>query len=93
MPQWNRIVERRLMYQLVGSATFGLGDQKEMIKPFRKEARKELRQRLWQTLRGTACGGKLKLMVLWVAIWPASYCWVHRIYAKVTGVDKKYAVE
>ena len=93
MPEWNRIVERRLMYQLVSNATMGLGEQKELIKPFRKEARKELRQRLWQTLRGNACGGKLKLMVLWVAVWPWSYYAVHRLYAKITGVDKKFAVE
>jgi glycosyltransferase involved in cell wall biosynthesis len=92
-PNWNSIVQRRLMYQLVNSATISLGNQKELIKPFRKEARKELRQRLWKTLRGTACGSKLKVMVLWVAIWPWSYSTVHRIYAKVTGVDKKYAVE
>lgn len=93
MPEWNRIVERRLMYQLVSNATMGLGDQKEMIKPFRKEARKELRQRLWKTLKGNACGSKLKLMVLWAAIWPGSYYGVHRLYAKITGVDKKFAVE
>ena len=93
VPQWNRIMEQRLMYQLVYSASISLGNQKEMIQPFRKEARKELRQRLWRTLRGNACGLKLKLMVLWVAIWPASYDWVHRIYARVTGVDKKYTVE
>lgn len=93
VPRWNRIVERRLMYQLISSATVALGDQKEMIKPFRRAARKELRQRLWQTLRGNACGGKLKVMVLWTAIWPWSYYAVHRLYARVTGVDKKFEVE
>lgn len=93
IPQWNRTVERRLMYQLVSSAALGLGDQKEMIKPFRKAARKELRQRLWKTLKGNACSSKLKVMVLWAAVWPWSYYAVHRLYAKVTGVDKKFVVE
>lgn len=93
VPQWNQIVQRRLIYQLVSSATIPLGDQKELIKPFRKAARKELRQRLGKTLKGNACGRKLKLMTLWTAIWPDSYCWVHCAYAKLTGVDKKYAVE
>lgn len=92
-PRWNSIVQRRLMYQLVNSATMFVGDQKEMIKPFRRKARKELRQRLWKTLKGNACGSKLKIMALWAAILPASYNWVHQIYSKVTGVDKKYAVE
>jgi hypothetical protein len=93
MPHWNRIVQRRLMYQLVSSATVALGTQKDMIKPFRKAARQELRRRFWTTLKGDACGTKLKLMVAWVAVWPDSYGWIHQIYAKVSGVDKKYAVE
>lgn len=93
VPLWHQIAERSLMYCLVYSASCSLTDQKEMIKPFRKEARKELRQRLWKTLRGNACGMKLKIMVLWTAVWPWSYYAVHRVYAKVTGVDKKYAVE
>lgn len=92
-PHWNSIVQRRLMYQLIHSATMSLGTQKAMIKPFRKEVRKELRSNLWKTLKGNACGSKLKVMVLWVAIWPDSYRWVHGLYAKVTGLDKKYDVE
>lgn len=93
VPKWHQIAQRSLMYRLVYDASCGLSDQKELIKPFRKEARKELRQRLWNTLGGNTCGNKLKLMVLWVAIWPDSYRWVHQIYAKVTGIDKKYEVE
>lgn len=93
VPQWHQIAERRLMYQLACVSTLGLGDQKELIKPFRKEARKELRKRLWKTLRGSACGRKRKLLVLWAAVWPASYHGVHWIYARLTGVDKKYSIE
>lgn len=93
VPEWHQIVQRRLIYQLISSATIPLGDQKEMIKPFRREARRELRQRLWKALRGNACGNKLKIMALWTAVWPWSYYAVHRVYAKVSGVDKKYAVE
>ena len=81
------------MYCLVYNASCSLADHKEMIKPFRKEARRELRQRLWKTLWGNACGIKLKIMALWTAVWPWSYYAVHRVYAKVSGVDKKYAVE
>lgn len=93
MPQWYKLAYRRLMYQLVYSAAMPLGTQKEMIRPFRKEARKELRQRLWDTLKGNDCDTKLKIMVLWTALWPASYHWVHSLYAKVTGLDKKYAID
>ena len=93
VPQWNRIVERRLIYQLVGSATMALDRQGELIRPCRKAARKELRQRLAHTLTGDACSLKLKIMALWAAAWPASYGWVHRAYARATGVDKKYEVK
>ena len=91
--EWNQIVERRIIYQLVNSATMQPGDQRELIVPFRREARRELRQRLWGTLINRSCGNKLKLMALWTAIWPASYGWVHSVYAKTTGLDKKYSVE
>lgn len=93
IPQWNRIVQRRLVYQLISSASVETGDQKELIAPFRKAVRRELRRRLGNILRGNACGGKLKLMALWAAAWPDSYGWAHRFYAKCTGVDKKYTVE
>lgn len=93
VPAWNQIVERRMMYQLVGSSTMSLGKQRKLIKPVRKEARKELRQRLLRTLKSGTCDVKLKIMVLWAAVWPASYGWVHRVYARLTGVDKKYNVE
>lgn len=93
IPEWNRIIERRLIYQLVNSVTIQLGNQRELIAPFRQEARRELRQRLWYTLTGSSCDQKLKIMALWAAIWPASYGWIHSTYAKATGLDKKYCVE
>lgn len=92
-PVQNAIVERRLMYQLVSASTIPNGGQKELIKPFRREARKELRSRLGRVWKGSACGVKLKIMVLWAAIWPGSYCAVHKVYSRITGVDRKYAVE
>ena len=93
IPAWNRIVERRLIYQLINSATIQPGNQRELIVPFRREARRELRQRLMGALKNNACTHKLKIMALWAAVWPASYSWVHRLYSKVTGVDKKFRVE
>lgn len=91
--EWNRIVERRLIYQLINSATIQPGKQRELVVPFRREARRELRQRLMGALKNNVCDQKLKIMAIWAAIWPASYSWVHSLYAKVTGVDKKYRVE
>lgn len=92
-PAWNRIVERRLVYQLVGNATMSLGQQRELIRPYRKAARKELRRCIVRTLTGNACPVKLKVMALWAVVWPASYGWVHSAYARATGIDKKYEVK
>lgn len=92
-PRWNNVVQHRLVYQLIYNACLSLGTQKELIKPFRKQAQKELRQKIGKILTGKFCGIKLKMTALWVAIWPASYRWVHSLYAKLTGIDKKYAVE
>ena len=92
VPEWKQIVERRLIYQLVGSATISLGQQRELILPCRKAARKELRKQIWGVMAGTACPVKLKVMALWAAVWPASYSWVHNMYAKISGIDKKFEV-
>lgn len=91
-PRWNRIVEGRLIYRLVDSAAMPLGQQKELIRPFRREARRELRRRLPRALTGSACSLKLKIMALWAGIFPASYGWVHSAYARISGVDKKFEV-
>ena len=91
MPLWHRIVQRRLIYQLIGSATMSLAGQRELIGPYRKAARKELRRVLPGALG--SCGTKLKIMALWAAVWPASYGWVHQAYARATGIDKKYEVK
>ena len=91
VPEWKQIVERRLIYQLVGSATISLGEQRELILPCRKAARKELRSCLGMALRGPFTK-KLKMMAIWSAVCPDSYCWVHRIYARISGVEKKYEV-
>lgn len=91
VPQWNNIVLNHLAYQLISGATIPLGGQKDLIKPHRKACRKELRKRLGRILK--VCGMKTKITALWVAIWPGSYTLVHQVYAKITGVDKKYVVE
>ncbi len=91
--EWHRIAEHRLVYQLVNIASMEPGNQREMVLLFRTDVRKELRHRLPQILMGEACSIKLKLMALWAGIWPWSYGFVHRVYARVTGLDKKYSVE
>lgn len=79
----------RLARQLVVLSTMSAKAAPELIKPNRAWARRELRGR-WKELLGSKIGMKLKAMVLWAIIWPASYGVVHRAYEKLTGLDKIY---
>ena len=89
-PQWNVIVERRLLYAEINAATMELGQQKELIQPFRREMRKTLRKHIISALPGRTCGVKLKVMALWAAVWPSGYRWLHILYAKCRGTYNKY---
>jgi hypothetical protein len=86
------ILLERLTRQLVSGATRFLANQPDLIRPFRRDCRNELREILGNIL-SSRCGKKLKTMALWAAIWPASYGFVHTAYARITGLDKKYALD
>lgn len=92
IPEWHNIVISRLAYVLACNATMGLGSQGELIKPYRVAAKKELRARLGSILKGPYSRGT-KARSLWAAVWPSSYSFVHRVYAKARGIDKKYEVK
>ena len=77
---------------LVALATRSAGQNKELIKPRRKTARKKLRRRLGDTLKN-AYPSALKLKVLWASVWPGSYCFVHSVYSKISGSDRKYEIK
>ena len=87
------VVLARLARQLVSNASMSANDQAELIKPFRRECRRELRQRLFSILCCPECGLKLKLMALLTAIWPSGYGLIHKLYAKVKGIDKIYDIK
>lgn len=82
----------RLTRQLIALATMADGKHGDLIRPHRKVARKELRGLLKQALRENI-GIKMKIMVMWASVWPASYGLAHRIHSRVTGNDKKFDLE
>lgn len=90
--QWNEIVKSRIAYLLLNRASGRIGDQPDMLKPIRQEARRELRHRIPQIMK-LSCSAKIKVSALWVAVWPWSYGMIHRIYARATGIDKKYSLD
>jgi hypothetical protein len=86
------VVLKRLTRQLISAASMSADSNPELILPFRKECRRELRQRLSSILQCPGMGKKLKLMTLLTALCPAGYGLIHKIYAKLSGVDRKYEI-
>ena len=89
----NKIVKPRIARLLVYTATLSKKINPELIIPERKKARKSLRKSLLSILKNEYVGLKLKLMCIWTAISPQTYSLFHAVYAKLSGVDKKYSVE
>lgn len=88
----NNLCQIRLVRQLINLATMPVGNNKELISRYSKAAKYELRKRLASVLKVDSCSFKLKLLLIWAAFWPTSYKFVHIVYAKITGSDKKYEV-
>lgn len=84
------IVANQLVRQLVSHATLDVRKSPGITKPVRTSARQELRRMLPEILKSSSYTAKFKIMGLWTAVWPSSYSLVHRIYEKVTGLDKIY---
>lgn len=86
-----RTVNGRIAACLIGLATIPLGNQRELIQPYRDSARKELRELVPELMRG-GYSGRTRLLSAWAALWPWSYAAVHRVYARLKGTDRKYEV-
>ena len=87
----NLTIKKRIIAQLINLATISCSNKITLVKPYRDSARSELRKMLPKILKGNF-SVKQKIMALWVAVFPASYRFVHNIYFKFTGLDKKYDV-
>lgn len=84
-------VDKRIIDNLVATSTMSLRNQRELVELYRKEARRELRNMRGRVLKGRF-SMKQKVVTIWVSVWPESYKMIHTIYAKITGVDKKYDI-
>lgn len=90
-PKVQLVVKKRIVSQLISVATLRSNKSKKMVNDYRKKARKELRKLLPKILAENY-SLKQKAMSIWVSLWPSSYSWSHRVYEKITGIDKKYEV-
>ena len=89
-PEQHTIVANQLIRDLVVLASMRVSTAKALIAPIRKEAQKQLRQMLPQVLKEPIYTSKSKISALWVSMFPSAYRWVHKIYAKATGLDRIY---
>lgn len=87
------IAYSRYIRILIGGATMEIDYDPGFIEPYRNDTRRTLRSQLTRIITKRECGLKLTVMALWSAIWPASYGWVHKLYARITGLDKIYDLE
>ena len=85
-----QIMKREILNQLISLSTVSCHD-KHLQKAYIMPARKELSDNLPKYL-SNAFTTKQRLSAIWVAVWPASYRWIHTAYARITGLDKKYEV-
>lgn len=93
IPEVHRIVEERLIAQLIGISILSTAEQCELIKPFRKEVRNELRRNLISILFNSYMSKSIKVKAIWASVFPSSYRCIHTMYTKITGLDKKYSIE
>lgn len=85
------IMDLRILMNLVGMATMANGGSEDFIKPYKLWARKELKKFLKQ-LDKSSVNKKVLLMAQVASSWPELYGFIHRVYSKIRGTDKKYEV-
>lgn len=91
-PALHAIVTERLLRILIGNAAMEIAENPQLLKPVRRQARQELRE-LVRSGAAKVCSRKMRVMSGWCALWPESYGLVHRIYAKMTGLDQIYEIK
>lgn len=93
LPEVNKAAEERLFNQMVGIATMPDREQPELIRPYRARIRKELKMKLKYIMTRGYLSKSMKIKAVWTVVCPVSYYVIHRVYEKITGLDKKYSIE
>ena len=92
-PRLHALARRNHLYQLTITIATPTKNQRAVVLPQRKAAVRKLRKNLWGYLGDPRLPAKLKIMGLMAAAWPAGYCWIYALYAKIAGFDKKYSLD
>ena len=86
------IVFKRIARYLIYISTIPAKENSELIIPIKRKIRKDMKNKLKLFLANSSLGNKLKIMLIWATFSPNSYMVVHRLYEKITGLDKKYEI-
>lgn len=92
-PPVHAIVQKKYVRMLIGYATLDCRRECEMVREYRREMRSELRERLSWIMSDAGIPTKLKGMALFSGIFPDLYCWVHRVYSRMKGLDQVYSLD
>lgn len=92
-PKINHVAEERLFNQMIRIAVMSDCKQPDLIIPYRIEIRTELKDKLKYILECEHLSKSTKFKAVWAVVCPASYRFIHMLYEKVTGLDKKYRIE
>ncbi len=87
------ILFQRLLRLQIALATMPVKESRDMILPYKRQAKLYIKNICLECLRKQELSLKLKIMVVWVSIWPWSYEKVHIVHDRITGNDKKYDVD
>ena len=87
----NMVVNKRMVSSLVKVLTFDLNRKYSKYSNYKKNARILLKSRLPSILKGEF-SLKQKIQAIWGLSSPTTYYIVHKMYAMVSGTNKKYEV-
>lgn len=91
--EYHDLLLARFTRQLVSVATMSCKANPRLIRPHRKAAQRELQKRFLSIMKCGNCSVKVKSMAVWAAVMPRAYQAIHSLYAKCTGLDKKYSTD
>ncbi|MBS5431251.1 MAG: glycosyltransferase family 2 protein [Lachnospiraceae bacterium] len=93
MPELYHIMEERLVRQLINLQVISDKKQIILVKECRKQGRDQLKTKMPQIMKSSLFSKKIKIMSLLACKIPFMYRGIYLLYSKLTGIDKKYAVE
>ena len=88
-----KIIKKRILENMICVATMSSKSNPQLINSYRKKILKKLRRKFILIISDKIYTKKQKMKLIITVICPKVYRVLHSIYAKLTGIEKKYRVE